>query len=146
MKAGKIVGFPALAVFVFIGFGSFMSCALPDLTVFDSPSYSDTGGSVDYTVMKRTDSPILIAWDPASADTASYRLYYRIHGENDWIFIAQVDMPAPLEYPVDMASIGPGIYDFAVTAVDQDGLESDQHMSIDQDADPPSGWYLEWGD
>jgi hypothetical protein len=37
-----------------------------------------------------------------------------------------------------------GVYEFAVTSVSTDGLESEIHSSLDDNADPAGGWFLDW--
>ena len=37
-----------------------------------------------------------------------------------------------------------GSYEFAVSSVSLTGMESELHTSLDETADPTTGWYLDW--
>ena len=90
-----------------------------------------------------------LAWDPpvASEDTlpvASYRVYYRVHGLGPWSLLAEVAATDTPEYTATGADLEAGKYEFAVSSVGANGMESDYHASVDSDADPPTGWFLTW--
>lgn len=96
-----------------------------------------------------TADQVTLAWDPpeAAADAvpvASYRLYYRAHKSAAWILLTEVTATDAPEYTVTSTALTPDNYDFAVTSVGVNGLESEYHTSLDRTADPPSGWYLIW--
>ena len=69
-----------------------------------------------------------------------YNVYYRNHGDIDWIWHGAAASDNP-EYRVSLAD---GEYDFAVSSVGPDDRESDLHTSLDENAYPAGGWYLIW--
>lgn len=82
--------------------------------------------------------------DPNPADPAvSYNLYFRTHGTYPWTFLAST---GGLEesFTVSSALLAHGSYDFAVSAVTASGAESEPHTSLDDTADPATGWYVVW--
>ena len=103
-------------------------------------------------LIKRSDD-IVLAWDPPAPQfdregelipVESYNVYYRDHGDIDWVMLGStlaVDNP---EFTVYHSALDNGEYDFAVSAVGLDDLESALHTSIDRDAYPAGGWYLIW--
>ncbi len=93
---------------------------------------------------------ITLAWDPPPVEEAnpfqpvvSYKVYYRIHGMDDWIFLG-VPADKYLEYTVFHSDLGNGSYDFAVSAVHVYDRESGLHSSLDITSDPTGGWYIIW--
>ena len=135
MKNQKIiVGF---LFFTFIYFISiFSSCAMPTISKF-------TVDEVLEEFFKTTDS-VTVVWthdDQSAID--SYNLYYKNHGESDWIQLntAPISKNLPL-YRIEYDSLGDGLWDIGVSALDEVS-ESEIHSSLDSDAEP-SGWYLLW--
>ena len=86
-----------------------------------------------------------IAWDNNSeAGTPdSFRIYFRHHGEEEWTFLLSVDDGAQQECTISSADLSYGTYEFAVSSV-MGGVESDLHTSMDDNADPVCGWYINW--
>ena len=106
------------------------------------PPDIDTEGEPDQYVV--TNAEITLAWDPSPSEVVSYRLYYRNHGTEEWIFIAEVPSSDAPEYTIAHASFGNGDFDFGVIAVSVGAAESAIHTSLDTTAYPISGWYLHW--
>jgi hypothetical protein len=92
---------------------------------------------------------VTFAWDPpeAAADSvpiSSYRIYFRTHRAVDWTLLAEVTASDAPEYTATASTLPAGTYDFAVSSVGVNGLESVLHSSLDETADPPTGWFLLW--
>lgn len=85
-------------------------------------------------------------WDPPTDATNidHYNLYYRLHGESAWTLLGSEPASATPSYTVTTADLDYGTYDLAVTSVDSSGVESDMHSSLDPNADPSGGWYVDW--
>jgi hypothetical protein len=87
---------------------------------------------------------ITLEWDPPASSVKSYRIYYREHDAVLWIFLTEITATDEPQYSIDFAEMGPGTFDFGVSAVDYSDQESDIHTSLDITADPSTGWYLLW--
>ncbi len=94
---------------------------------------------------------IQLEWDPPPVDeeydflpVVSYKIYYRIHGMNDWILLDLIPAEQNPRYTVYHSEVGNGSYDFAVSAVYLSDIESLIHSSLDTSADPIGGWYIIW--
>ena len=95
---------------------------------------------------------LILSWDPPAAtlgspQTESYSLYYRPFPSffgGDWTALGTVSARGTTSFHVDGAALEPGKYEFAVRSVDEQGSYSDYHKSTDGDADPPTGWYVNW--
>ncbi len=89
------------------------------------------------------DGSFTIGWDPPSSGVPSfYRVYARPRGEYEWIELGTTAGDDP-RFEVTGDSLPSGNYEFAVSSVEAE-LESDLHTSMSDDADPSSGWYVEW--
>lgn len=82
-----------------------------------------------------------LAWDEEPSATGGYRLYARVRGSDEWALLA--DYASVPRFTVTPATLSYGEYDFAVSSLDADGLESDLHHSFDESASPRP-WYLVW--
>ena len=91
-----------------------------------------------------------IAWDAGDFEettdhfTEEYNLYYRTHGTTEWTLLLSI---APEENPNALISnnmLDYGVYDFAVSRVDNEKNESELHASLDDDAIPSTGWFVNW--
>lgn len=94
---------------------------------------------------------LTLAWDPPVADvphspvkTESYQIFYRPEGYSYWQFLDEIPASEHPEYRVHHEKIGNGSFVFAVRAVTSEGRFSPLHSSLDNDADPISGWYVNW--
>ena len=90
-----------------------------------------------------TAAQVTLAWNAPSPDVQSYRLYFRIHGESDWVKVDDVPPTPNPQYTIEYSDFGTGEYDFGVIA-EYDSDESVMHTSLDQTASPTAGWYLDW--
>lgn len=90
----------------------------------------------------RTDQAVL-AWDAPANDVDHYELYYRIHGESDWVLLDTIPATPEPQYTISYEDFGEGEFEFGVVAVGADG-ESEMHTSLDSSASPRTGWYLRW--
>jgi len=93
--------------------------------------------------MEITEDSFIIAWDPdpSSGIPDAYRVYFRSRGDEPWSFLSET-APEP-EFTVTEDNLSLGIYEFAVSAV-ADGVESDLHSSMDDTANPGTGWFVDW--
>ena len=117
----------------------FSGCAMYDPDIFGTLQDDSK-----YEKKITSEAQITLAWDPPSTPLQSYNIYYRVHDEVFWNLLAEIPATAEPQYTISIDDIGPGTYDFGVSAVDQDDNESALHTSLDITADPKSGWYLSW--
>lgn len=97
-------------------------------------------------------SGFTIAWDePATSygtsDLSEYILYRQAYPNRivtSWVEIGRVTESAGPVYRVDAVELAPGSYEFGVRAVDSEGRYSEIHRSTDPQAEPATGWYIEW--
>lgn len=100
----------------------------------------------------RWGSELILAWDPPSqmgsvGSDLSYALYVRDYPASvfdDWIELGLADASRRYTFRIDGSELAPGIYEFGIRSVDTEGNESDMHTSTDWNADPPTGWVLDW--
>jgi hypothetical protein len=90
----------------------------------------------------RADQAVL-AWDPPAEDVEQYELYYRLHGESDWVLLDTVPASPNPQYTISYEDFGDGEFEFGVVSV-RGTAESAMHTSLDSSADPRTGWYLRW--
>ena len=90
-----------------------------------------------------TDTAFSIAWDTDSSSDEYYRIYARARGTYEWTFIEEITAAPSPEFEVNTTKLSFGTWEFAVSAV-EGGVESDLHTSMDDNADPVSGWYIDW--
>ena len=85
-----------------------------------------------------------LSWDPpASGTVTGYRVYQRARGTQDWTVLGSASPdPAP-SFVVSTATLDYGLYEFAVSALN-DTLESSLHTSLDDEALPATGWFVNW--
>jgi hypothetical protein len=94
---------------------------------------------------------LTLAWDPPLTDipkrpteVAVYQIFFREHGTSYWVLLDEIPASPHPEYTIDHERIGDGLFDFAVRAISVEGKASALHSSLDNDADPISGWYVLW--
>ena len=125
-------------------------CALYDLNEFmeeteqQAAQAKKEGSGSSVKKLTSSKSQITLAWDKPTGDVQSYRIYYREHGTSSWEYLDTVVGPDQTEFTVSYSALSKGSYDFAVTAVDSEDVESTLHTSLDSSADPDTGWYLSW--
>lgn len=82
-----------------------------------------------------------LAWDSGSPDVDAYRVYWRTHGEETWLLLA--DAVSETQHAIAEGDLPYGTYEFAVSSLATDGAESSLHHSFDETADPEP-WILRW--
>lgn len=94
---------------------------------------------------------ITLAWDPPpgrhpvpAMAIGSYRIYVAAHNSGAWRWLGEAPASEHPQYSVEHDDVGDGFFDFAVSAVNQLGQESDRHSSLDFTASPVGGWYIRW--
>ena len=98
-------------------------------------------GFTQYAIENET---VTVAWDPPAGDVVSYKLFYRLHETGTWSLVAEVPAQSDPSITLNHADFGNGSFDFGVVAVADGGAESPMHTSLDNTAQPTSGWYLIW--
>ena len=126
------------------------SLDLPDDWGFDGGTDGIDGDDEPVADPEPTDPQIILItadhftlyWDTPPDAVSEYRLYHRIHGGSEWNLLAG-GLAAP-QATVTQTDLEFGTYEFAVSSVSMDGVGSELHTSLDETADPGTGWYLEW--
>ena len=100
------------------------------------------------SVLTVSGTSFTLAWDaPTDSGTddplASYNVYFRSRGTYPWTYLGGTAGLVE-SFEVTTAMLDYGIYEFAVTSVATSGAESDPHTSLDDTADPQSGWFIDW--
>ena len=114
------------------------TCALPTMTGFE---VEKTGVEEFFS----SSPDITIAWsDDNPSNVQYYNIYYRAHGDSTWIFLNTAPPNAFPSFTVEYSDLSDGLWDFGVSSVDNDNIESEIHSSLDIEADPTTGWYLLW--
>ena len=121
-----------------------IGAVLSGCAMYDPGVFGDVKPGGDVRMKTSMESEITLEWDPPSSPVNLYRIYYRNHGAALWNFLAEISEAAEPQYTIDINDIGPGTYDFGVSAVDLDDQESGLHTSLDVTADPSTGWFLSW--
>jgi hypothetical protein len=108
-------------------------------------------GLGDERVIVARSSALILAWDPPPTDipghqteVSAYEVYFRSHGQTTWEHLGEIPADGNPTFTVEHAWLGDGLYDFAVCALTQDGRISALHSSLDNYAQPFSGWYVFW--
>jgi hypothetical protein len=114
----------------------FSSCSLP------------TSG--EYGIEVRT-KRITLEWDPPPAAfsalpsaVSQYYVYFCTHGSRAWHLIGCVTSSENPSIELDHSDFGNGRFDFAVIVENYEGGESRLHSSMDANARPFGGWYINW--
>jgi len=91
------------------------------------------------------------AWDPGVPEIPNdpnfvvrYNVYYRVHGSYFWRFLTDIKSTGSPECLITDELMDYGRYDFAVSAVNEQGETSTLHSSLDSTANPFCGWYINW--
>ena len=87
---------------------------------------------------------VTLAWDPPPSEIATYKIFYRSHESGTWILFDEIPADDNPEYTLYHGDFGNGDYDFGVVAVDTETEESAMHTSLDDTAQPETGWFLSW--
>jgi hypothetical protein len=96
-----------------------------------------------------TSDTLNIAWDPPAATplqpaVVEYNVYYRMHGATDWNSLSSVKSSETPGFSIEHGDLEFGLWEFAVSSIDENGEESGFHTSIDRTAEPFTGWYVFW--
>ena len=78
------------------------------------------------------------------ADTSTFRLYYRDHGTFKWYYLSEIPTSDEGWFFISEEQLDYGVYDFAVSYINKEGIESELHTSLEPSAKPMSGWYVNW--
>ncbi len=96
-------------------------------------------------------SSFTLAWDSGGPDipnnpnsAVQYKVYYRNHGSYYWRLLMEIENSGSSECIINDEIMDYGVYDFAVSAVSEQGNESAFHSSLDSTANPFTGWYINW--
>ena len=119
----------------------------PDQARSGSESHTFTVEASFEAIVLQSDH-FTLAWDPpveGASEIVEYNIYYRLHEESvgAWTFLDSISGDIT-SYLVTTAVLNYGIYDFAVTSKDAGGNQSEIHSSLDSNASPTDGWYLDW--
>ena len=116
---------------------------MADVTTTAELPFSDVN-KVGEAVSVAAESFVL-AWDPPAdaSGIESYRVYARPRGEYQWQSVSEVQASETPTLTVTQSLLSYGTWELAVTAV-AGGVESERHTSMDDDAMPATGWFLEW--
>ncbi len=144
----------SISVILIIAYFSLLSaCSFPDFgSLFPDPAGTPQSPPPSDPVNPVPPAPeqiftsaemITLQWDPPAQEVTSYDVYYRVHDGAAWQVLGNVPaVPAP-QLEVLHSAMGNGTFDFAVVAVNG-ASRSGYHTSLDSNADPTTGWYLEW--
>jgi len=111
--------------------------------------FSDSGDvddpiSVEPVPIRVSGASFVLAWDPAPQQVSTYNVYYRSRGAGQWRVLGDVAAGASPSYRVTTGELSHGSYEFAVRAIAVSGEEAGFHTSLDDTAEPGTGWYLRW--
>ena len=124
--------------------GAFVSCALPNMPVFlDEEVVEGATATVvanGFQEITITEPAIELQWDVPTTPIAKYKVYWREHGLKSWSLLGETEETYYLITQIDLHGKR---LDFAVTSVDGEN-ESDFHSSLDENAEPPTGWFIHW--
>lgn len=124
-----------------------------NLSVVASTAAGQSGSTSHSFTVAEPYEPILVQateftlyWDPPAdaSEIDHYNVYYSDHGQGNWNLLGSATASATPSYTVTSADLAYGVYDFAVTSVSTSNVESDMHCSLDPNADPTGGWYVDW--
>lgn len=103
-----------------------------------------------YQVASQKDN-ITLSWETPSnkpGDSTDlitmYRIYYRKHDQGSWVLYDSVNAGQGDTCTIKQDRIGKGNFDFAICSIGNSGDASAMHSSLDQNAEPSTGWYLAW--
>jgi len=114
-----------------------------------------TSASITISELNKPGTPILIQgtqfdllWDPGEGGSpmdpvVRYNVYYRNHGTFPWVFLGDTGTLVE-SYQISTDILPHGSYDFAVSSVTASGAESVPHTSLEDTAEPQTGWYVVW--
>lgn len=104
----------------------------------------DAPVSVEPVPIRVSGASFVLAWDPAPQQVSTYNVYYRSRGAGQWRVLSDVAAGTSPSYRVTTGELSHGSYEFAVRAIGASGEEAGFHTSLDDTAEPGTGWYLRW--
>jgi len=110
------------------------------LTVLLSQCALPSSGSLPITVYSDT---ITLEWDPPPA-VSLFRLYYSRHNTDRWYPLGELPASDDPVFVVHHDDVGDGDFDFGVSSVSSQGVESQLHTSYDFSSSPVGGWHVRW--
>lgn len=117
------------------------SCNMPTISRYAAEEIVE---EETVTEVIKSGSFIEMEWDYYPDEPVDYyNFYYREHGSSSWIFLKSTNSDTA-EVTIAYSELGKGSWDFAVSAIDYSGNESELHTSLDETAYPVTGWYLTW--
>jgi hypothetical protein len=119
-------------------------CSLYMLQNLEIPDDGTTDPATGAEKVLCSTAEVTLAWDPPNPGITSYKIFYRSHESGSWILLDEIPADDDPEYILYHGDFGNGDYDFGVVAVDAETAESAMHTSLDDTAQPESGWYLSW--
>jgi hypothetical protein len=128
----------ALLISLILSIASFGGCSLP----ISSAQLEEKENEASVEMIEVAGESFTLAWNDDSSTTVTFKVYSRPHGSTDWTSLA-TSIEAPT-LTVTTSMLVFGNYDFAVSRIASDGVESPLHTSFDASAVPASGWYLSW--
>ena len=139
-KSTRTISFLILITTVLFCTGGCSLYLLQNLDVSGSTPDPDSGAE---KVLSSAEE-ITLAWDPPPSEIATYKIFYRSHESGTWILFDEIPADDDPEYTLYHGDFGNGDYDFGVVAVDTETAESAMHTSLDDTAQPETGWFLSW--
>ena len=89
------------------------------------------------------DNPNVAALPETPSAVSYFEVYYRRYGRREWRELGTTEN-AETTISFTNTDLPYGQYEFAVSAVTNDGKRSELHLSSDFDAWPTGGWYFNW--
>jgi hypothetical protein len=117
----------------------FLFCFFSGCCLYDPAAFLEGRATV---IGSKADQVVLL-WDAPISTISKYIVSFRIHGETNWTLLQEVSAPTT-ELLVLYSQLGDGDFDFAVVAENSIGERSEIHSSLDETAEPSTGWYLHW--
>ena len=94
---------------------------------------------------------ITLEWDPPAIRfpsspkaISSYRIYYSNHNSRVWLQLGETPATDHPMFHIRYTDVGDGLFDFAISSVNDFGTTSVLHTSLDFTSSPIGGWYIRW--
>jgi hypothetical protein len=132
-----------------VGFGSLASSqndSSGNGSVANSGNGNSGSGAPEIEIALLREEGLTISWDIDDAEglVNNFELAYKSASDtgSDWIALASNLTRTTKEYGLTGSSLPTGDWVIGVLAIDGSGLTSEWHTSLDQSADPTTGWIL----
>ena len=148
MAASRLILTLSVSIFITVLYAVTTGCSMDMLQDLHSPSDwtpepAPGAEAVAEKVLCDTEE-IILAWDPPHSEVAGYKVFYRSHESANWVLLDEIPCDDDPEYILYHCDFGNGDFDFGVVAVNEETAESAMHTSLDDTAQPDTGWYLSW--